>query len=87
MLPPFKVVRAGVASSCGVQMEGSLGHACHAARSGQLLPMGSRPVGSGGGATGWGGAAVTGWRGLRALDVPDERIHFEFFGPAEALSA
>jgi hypothetical protein len=34
---------------------------------------------------GWG--AVTGWRGLRTLDVPDERIHFEFFGPAEALSA
>jgi len=25
--------------------------------------------------------------GLRALDVPDERIHFEFFGPAEALYA
>jgi nitric oxide dioxygenase len=25
--------------------------------------------------------------GLRALDVPGERIHFEFFGPAEALYA
>jgi nitric oxide dioxygenase len=25
--------------------------------------------------------------GLRALDVPEERIHFEFFGPAEALYA
>ncbi|GII25931.1 flavohemoprotein [Planosporangium mesophilum] len=25
--------------------------------------------------------------GLRALDVPDERIHLEFFGPAEALYA
>jgi ferredoxin-NADP reductase len=25
--------------------------------------------------------------GLRALDVSDERIHFEFFGPAEALYA
>jgi hypothetical protein len=25
--------------------------------------------------------------GLRALDDPDERIHFEFFGPAEALCA
>jgi nitric oxide dioxygenase len=25
--------------------------------------------------------------GLRALDVPDERINFEFFGPAEALYA
>ena len=25
--------------------------------------------------------------GLRALDVPDERIRFEFFGPAEALYA
>ena len=25
--------------------------------------------------------------GLRALDVPDERTHFEFFGPAEALYA
>jgi nitric oxide dioxygenase len=25
--------------------------------------------------------------GLRALDVPDERIHFEFFGPADALYA
>jgi nitric oxide dioxygenase len=24
---------------------------------------------------------------LRALDVPDERINFEFFGPAEALYA
>ena len=23
--------------------------------------------------------------GLRALDVPDERIHFEFFGPAQDL--
>jgi hypothetical protein len=25
--------------------------------------------------------------GLRALDVPEERIHFEFFGPAQALYA
>jgi hypothetical protein len=25
--------------------------------------------------------------GLRALDVPDDRLHFEFFGPAEALFA
>jgi nitric oxide dioxygenase len=25
--------------------------------------------------------------GLRTLDVPAERIHFEFFGPAEALYA
>jgi ferredoxin-NADP reductase len=23
--------------------------------------------------------------GLRALGVPDERIHFEFFGPAQDL--
>jgi nitric oxide dioxygenase len=25
--------------------------------------------------------------GLRALDVPDDRLHFEFFGPAETLYA
>ena len=25
--------------------------------------------------------------GLRAIDVPEQRIHFEFFGPAQALYA